>query len=65
MLDIDLLFKIGAMGILLFVIDKVLKASGKEEYAAIANIVGIVIVLISIVGLVIKLFSTVRTMFML
>ena len=46
MLDVTIIFKIGAMGVLLVVLEKVLKASGKDEIATIANIVGIVIILI-------------------
>lgn len=65
MLDISILFKIGAMGVLLIVIDKVLKASGKDDVAVIINIAGIVIILITVVGLISNLFNTVRTMFML
>lgn len=65
MLDISILFKIGAMGVLLVVIDKVLKASGKDDIAVITNIAGIVIILITVIGLISDLFNTVRTMFML
>lgn len=63
MLDIGLLFKIGAFGICLMILDKVLKASGKDEIAMITNLAGIVIVLITVIGLISKLFSSVRTMF--
>lgn len=65
MLDINIIFKIAAMGILLIVIDKVLKASGKDDVAVIINIAGIVIILITVIGLISDLFNTVRTMFML
>ncbi|MBE6053555.1 MAG: stage III sporulation protein AC [Clostridium sartagoforme] len=65
MLDISILFKIGAMGVLLIVIDKVLKASGKDDVAVIINIAGIVIILITVIGLISNLFNTVKTMFML
>ncbi|VYU62536.1 stage III sporulation protein AC [Clostridium tertium] len=64
MLDISILFKIGAMGVLLIVIDKVLKASGKDDIAVITNIAGIVIILITVIGLITDLFNSVRTMFM-
>ena len=57
MFDVSLLFKIGAMGILLMVIEKILKGNGKEEIAVLANLAGIIIILIS------NLFDTVRTMF--
>ena len=65
MLDISILFKIGAMGVLIIVIDKVLKASGKDDIAEITNIAGIVIILITVIGLISNLFNTVKTMFML
>ncbi|WP_294189717.1 stage III sporulation protein AC [uncultured Clostridium sp.] len=65
MLDINILFKIGAMGVLIIVIDKVLKASGKDDIAVITNIAGIVIILITVIGLISNLFNTVKTMFML
>lgn len=65
MLDISILFKIGAMGVLLIVIDKVLKASGKDDVAVITNIAGIVIILITVIGLISDLFNAVKTMFML
>ena len=65
MLDVSIIFKIGAMGVLIIVIDKVLKASGKDDIAVIINIAGIVIILITVIGLIADLFNTVRTMFML
>ena len=55
MFDVSLLFKIGAMGILLMVIEKILKGNGKEEIAVLANLAGI--------GMISNLFDTVRTMF--
>lgn len=65
MLDVSIIFKIGAMGILIIVIDKVLKASGKDDIAVITNIAGVVIILITVIGLIADLFNTIRTMFML
>lgn len=38
MFDVSLLFKIGAMGILLMVIEKILKGNGKEEIAVLRNL---------------------------
>ena len=65
MIDVSIIFKLAAMGILLVVIDKVLKASGKDEVAVITNIAGIVIILITVISLIGDLFGTVKTMFML
>ena len=63
MFDVSLLFKIGAMGILLMVIEKILKGNGKEEIAVLANFAGIIIILITVIGMISNLFDTVRTMF--
>ena len=63
MFDVSLLFKIGAMGILLMVIEKILKGNGKEEIAVLANLAGMIIILITVIGMISNLFDTVRTMF--
>ena len=60
MFDVSLLFKIGAMGILLMVIEKILKGNG---IAVLANLAGIIIILITVIGMISNLFDTVRTMF--
>jgi stage III sporulation protein AC len=62
-LDVSLIFKIAATGILLVVIDKVLKTSGKEDIAVITNIAGVVIILMMIINLISKLFNEVKTIF--
>lgn len=61
--DVGLLFKIGAMGILLIVIEKLLKGNGKDDIATLANLAGIVIILVAVIGMVANLFDTVKTMF--
>jgi stage III sporulation protein AC len=63
MLDVSLIIKIGAMGILLIILDKVLKSNGKDDIAAIANMTGILIILLMVINLINTLFTTVRTMF--
>ncbi|WP_026038477.1 MULTISPECIES: stage III sporulation protein AC [Clostridium] len=65
MLDVSLIFKIAAIGILIIIIDKILKASGKDDYAVMVNLAGIVIVLMMVISLISKLFDTVKTMFQL
>lgn len=65
MLDIGLLFKIAVIGILLVIIDKILKGSGKEDIAVLTNMAGVVIILMLVINLINKLFSAVRTMFQL
>jgi len=63
MLDISLLFKIGALSVLIIILDKVLKTAGKDELAVMTDLAGIVIILMMVVSLISKLFETVRTMF--
>jgi stage III sporulation protein AC len=63
MLDISLLFKIGALSILIIILDKVLKTAGKSELAVMTDLAGIVIILMMVVNLISKLFETVKTMF--
>ena len=62
-LDLGLLFKIAAVGILLIIIDKILKSSGKEDIAVIINMAGIVMILLMVVNLISKLFTTVKALF--
>lgn len=64
MLDISMLFKIGALSILIIILDNVLKTAGKQEFAVIIDLAGIVIILMMVVNLISKLFDTVKTMFM-
>jgi stage III sporulation protein AC len=65
MLDVSLLFKIGGVGIILVILDKVLTSSGKQDVATITNLTGIIIILTMVIALISKLFDSVRTMFML
>ncbi len=65
MLDVSILFKIGGAGILIVILDKVLKSGGKDDIAVITNIAGVVIILLMIVSLISDLFQSVKTMFML
>ena len=65
MLDVGLLFKLGGVGILIIILDKVLKSSRKDDIAVITNIAGVVIILLMVVSLIARLFDSVRTMFQL
>ena len=64
MLDISILFKIGGAGIVLVILDKVLKSAGKDDIAVITNIAGVVIILIMLISLINDLFNSVNTMFL-
>ena len=62
-LDFSLLFKIGAMGVLLIIIDKVLKSGGREDISVLTNLAGIVIILTAVLSIIYKLFDSVKTLF--
>ena len=62
-LDVSLLFKIASIGILIIIIDKILKSSGKDDIAMITNMAGIVIILTMVVNLISRLFTTVKALF--
>ncbi|MGL4761528.1 MAG: stage III sporulation protein AC [Sarcina sp.] len=64
-MELDLIFKLGGVGIMLVILDKVLSSSGKGEIATLINLTGIIIILTMVIGLISNLFSSVRTMFML
>ncbi len=65
MLDFSVIFKIGGVGILVAILDKVLKSIGREEYATLSNILGIVLILFMVIQLIGDLFNTIKTMFQL
>lgn len=62
-MNIDLVFKIAAIGILVAVLYQLLVRSGREDMATMASIAGLVIVLLMVVELVGELFDTVKTIF--
>lgn len=63
MLDISMIFKIAGVGIVLLILDKVLKSSGKDDIATLANLAGVVLILLMVLSIIVKLFDSVRTMF--
>ena len=62
-MEIDLLFKIAGIGILIAVLNQVLSEAGREHHAMMITLAGIVIVLTVIVKEISTLFETVRTVF--
>ena len=64
-MDVSLIFKIAAVGIVVAVLNRVLKQSEREEMAMMTTLAGVVIVLMMVIGMISKLFDSVRTMFQL
>jgi len=62
-LDVGLIFKIAGIGILISVLNMVLKQAQKDEQAQMLTLAGVVIVLMMVIQLINDLFQTVRTMF--
>jgi len=62
-MDIDLLFKIAAIGILVAVLHQVLARAGREDQAMMTTLAGLIIVLTMVVKEISTLFATVRALF--
>lgn len=64
-MNVEMLFKIAGVGILVAVITQLLKQSGRDEMATIAAIAGLVIGLLMMLDLIGNLFDSVRQVFQL
>ena len=62
-MDVNLLFKIAAVGILVTVIGQVLKHSGREEHAFLVSLAGLIIVFFWIVHYIYDLFDKIKHLF--
>ena len=62
-MDIELLFKIAGVGILVAVLNQVLSKAGREDQAMMTTLAGLVIVLSIVIKEISTLFDTVRTLF--
>lgn len=61
--DIDLIFKIAGTGIIVAVLNLVLKRAEREEQAMLTTLAGLIVVLVVIVEEIGGLFETVKTVF--
>ena len=62
-MDIDLIFKIAAIGIIVAVLNLLLKRAERDEQAMMTTIAGLVVVLMMLIGEIGTLFETVREVF--
>ena len=62
-MDISILFKMAAVGIIITVICQILKKSDRDDIATLVSIVGLVIVLTVVVGMVGDLFTEIQRIF--
>ena len=62
-MDVDLIFKIAAIGILVAVLNQLLVRSGREEQAMMTTLAGLVVVMMILVQEISKLFELIKTLF--
>jgi stage III sporulation protein AC len=62
-MDIELIFKIAAIGILVSVLNALLNKSGRDEQAMMTTLAGLIVVLMMVVKEIVNLFDTVKTLF--
>ncbi|MDR1754499.1 MAG: stage III sporulation protein AC [Eubacterium sp.] len=62
-MEIDLIFQIAAIGIIVAVLSQLLKHSGREEQAMMTTIAGLIVVLMMIIKEIAALFNTIKSVF--
>lgn len=62
-MEVNIIFKIAAVGILVSVISQILKHSGREEHAFLTSLAGLILVLYWIVPYIYELFETIKSLF--
>jgi stage III sporulation protein AC len=62
-MEVSLIFKIAAVGILVTILSQILKHSGRDEHAFMISLAGLIIVLTWIVPYIYDLFKTVQALF--
>ncbi len=62
-MDIDLIFKIAAIGIIISVLNQVLVRSGREDQAMLTTLTGLIVVLTMVVQQINELFTTIKYLF--
>ena len=62
-MDVDFIFRIAAIGIIVTVLNLVLVRSGREDQAMLTTLAGLVVVLLIVVQRIAELFDLVKTLF--
>ena len=65
MIEVDLLFKLAGLGVVVAVLSQVLNRAGREELGTLVTVVGLVIALFLVVDLISDLFSSLKSIFVL
>ncbi|MBO4998646.1 MAG: stage III sporulation protein AC [Lachnospira sp.] len=62
-MTINLIFKIAAVGIIVTVLNQVLKHAGREEHAFLVSLAGLLLVLVWLLPYVVELFESMKHLF--
>ncbi len=62
-MDVDLIFRIAAIGIIVSVLNQVLIRSGREEQAMMTTLTGLIVVLMIVIQEISRLFDTIKSLF--
>lgn len=62
-MELDLIFKIAAVGIIVAILNLILKKTDHDEQAVMLNVAGLIIVLMMIIPALEELFTTIRNVF--
>ena len=62
-MEVDILFRIAAIGILVTVISQILTRAGRDDIAMMATLSGLIVVLVMVVTMVSEFFGAIRSMF--
>ena len=62
-MEIDLVFKIAAIGIIVAVLNQLLIRSGREDQAMMTTLAGLIVVLMMIISQISVLFDTIKSLF--
>lgn len=62
-MEVDLIFKIAAIGIIVAVLNQLLVRSGREEQAMLTTLAGLIVVLYILIEQIASLFTTIKSVF--
>jgi len=62
-MDVDFIFRIAAIGIIVAVLNQLLVRSGREDQAMLTSLAGLVVVLLMMINVIGDLFDTIKSVF--
>ena len=62
-MNIDVIFKLAALGVLIAVVCKILKKSDRDDLATLVSLAGLIIALTMVIGMISQLFDSIKAIF--